>query len=226
MKTKITFAIEPSKLRIGFIEAFDVKVKNSRREYIAKIEQETDFVLQPDFIYPDKMRKAIRSLLRSFGFQPSGRNRPASEFLVKDLQNRGEFNCINNIVDINNHISLISHLPISVVDLDKSGYDIVIRRGLEGEKYVFNNEGHELSLRDLVLVAKPGAAGTAFASPVKDSQATKVFEDTTNIAVIIYSSTNIVSEEELASLLQRFCQLLKTEADAQSVEYAILDATS
>lgn len=170
------------------------------------------------------MQKGIRSLLKTFGFHPSGRSRPASEFLCKDLQNRGSFNFINNVVDINNHLSLVSHLPISTFDLDKSGNDLCLRVGLDDESYVFNREGQTLSLKKLLVVARHGSDNAAIGSPVKDSQATKVFEETANIAVIIYSSGNLTSEKDLQRLLERYMLLIKKETGAEELESAILDA--
>ncbi len=226
MKTKLVFSLPPTLLRIGMIEAFDIKVKDSSARYQTRVNREIQPFLGADFIFPDHMQKGIRSLLKSTGFHPSGRSRPASEFLCKDLQNRGQFNFINNVVDINNHISLYSHLPISVFDLDKAGQDLCIRLGLDDETYIFNREGQILSLKKLMVVARHGADRSAIGSPVKDSQDTKVFAETRNIVVFIYTSTNMTSIPELEKIMADFSQLLKEEAGASSVEGVILDASS
>ncbi len=224
MKTSLVISLPPSSLRAGLIEARDVTVRPSSPEYRERINSDTRKFVSPDFIYPDYMQKGIRSLLKTFGFHPSGRSRPASEFLFKDLQNRGSFNFINNVVDINNHLSLITHLPISTFDLDKSGHDLCLRVGFDDESYVFNREGQLLSLKKLLVVARRGSDNAAIGSPVKDSQATKVFEETRNIAVIIYSSGNITSEDEMQQLLERYMLLLKKETGAAELAGAILDA--
>jgi DNA/RNA-binding domain of Phe-tRNA-synthetase-like protein len=224
MKTNLIFSIPPSQLRIGLIEAINVCVGPTDAYYKASIEQETAHILKDDFQYPDHIRKGIRSLLKTFGFHPSGRSRPASEFLVKDLINRKEFNSINNIVDINNHLSLKSHLPISVLDLDKTGTDLCIRTGLPDEKYIFNKEGQLLSLKNLILVADQSPANGAYGSPVKDSQATKIFAETKNILGIIYTSANITPVEELESLLEEFANHLQKQAKAEKIDFSILDA--
>ena len=119
MQTKVTFDLPESTLRIGFLEAFNINVKPSTEKYQQIITKDIEGMLKPGYAYPDNMQKGVRSLLKTFGFHPSGRSRPASEYLFKDLTNRGSFNYINNIVDINNHISLTYKLPISVFDLDK-----------------------------------------------------------------------------------------------------------
>ncbi|MFZ2956575.1 MAG: phenylalanine--tRNA ligase beta subunit-related protein [Candidatus Ozemobacteraceae bacterium] len=224
MDTNIAFYLSPGPLQIGLIEADGVCVLPSRAAYVQKISEEIAHILQPGWVYPDSLQKGIRSLLKAYGFHPSGRNRPASEFLVKDLQGRGSFNSINNVVDINNHVSLISHLPISIFDRQKTGNQLMIRVGMEGEQYIFNREGHELSLRDLLIVARGDGDKAALGSPVKDSQATKVFEGTSSLVGIIYSSTTLLVPNALAGILGRFADLLKTEAMAKHVEWSIIDA--
>lgn len=224
MKTEVTLSLPPSSLRIGIIEALNVKIRPSSDSYLKNVSSEISAMLKDDFMYPDHLQKGIRGVLKSFGFHPSGRNRPASEFLYKDLQNRKEFNSINNVVDINNHISLKCNLPISVLDLDKTGYNLCVRIGLEGEDYVFNHEGQVLSLKKLLLIARQGENSPAYGSPVKDSQATKIFETTQNIIVFVYTSSNITTEESLQGILDEFAHLLKSEAEAEVVETKIIDS--
>jgi len=225
MKTRVVFSLPPGPLQIGLIEADGVRVGPSRPAYLERISAEVAPILAPEWIFPDNYQKGIRSLLKAYGFHPSGRNRPASEFLVKDLLGRGAFNPINNVVDINNHLSLTTHLPISIFDRAKAGDDLILRVGIEGEQYVFNREGQELSLKHLLLVARHDTtpAGTPVGSPVKDSQATKVFEDTSSITGVVYSSQSLLTGAALAEVMTRFATLLREEAMATDVEWKILD---
>lgn len=224
MQTQVTLSLPPSHLRLGLVEAFNLSVKPSSENYLARIAKETGHLLKEDFVYPDQLQKGIRGLLKNFGFHPSGRNRPASEFLFKDLQNRHEFNAINNVVDINNHLSLKYHLPISVLDLDKTGANLCLRVGLENEEYIFNREGQILSLKKLLLVARQGDDRSPLGSPVKDSQATKIFAETKNVIVFVYTSANITSHEQLQQMLDEFGRLLKEEAEAERIETQIIDS--
>src|SRR3712207_7695492 len=50
---------------------------------------------------------ALPILLRNGGFRPSGRNKPASEYLAQAAR-EGRFPRINNLVDVNNLVSLRS----------------------------------------------------------------------------------------------------------------------
>ena len=67
---------------------------------------------------PDDIKTQIRDLLRHGGFKPSGRSKPASEYLVSAVQ-KGRLDTINPAVDCCNVASLHSGLPISVVDIGR-----------------------------------------------------------------------------------------------------------
>src|SRR6266540_965066 len=67
----------------------------------------------------DTVREAVRALLRHGGFKPSGRSKPASEYLIRAAR-EGLLKPINLAVDACNAVSLHSGLPISVVDLDRA----------------------------------------------------------------------------------------------------------
>src|SRR5881394_2170050 len=60
----------------------------------------------------DAVREAVRSLLRHGGFKPTGRSKPASEYLLKAVR-EGLLSSINLAVDACNVVSLHSGLPIS-----------------------------------------------------------------------------------------------------------------
>ena len=74
----------------------------------------------------------------------------------------------------------------------------------------------------MLLVAKTGAE--AIGTPVKDSQATKVFEPTNKIAFFVYTSSNITSKEEMNKILDEIGKYLQKEANATDIATAVLDA--
>src|SRR4051812_43526603 len=67
----------------------------------------------------DALRAAIRDLLRHGGYKPTGRGKPASEYLIRAATD-GALASINLAVDACNVTSLHSGLPISVVDFDRA----------------------------------------------------------------------------------------------------------
>lgn len=132
----------------------------------------------------DGARTAIRDLLRVGGFKPSGRSKPASEYLL-GAAGTGRLGPINPAVDACNAVSLHSLLPISVIDLELAAEPLRIRVAGADESYVFNPSGQELDLSGLLVLAD--AAGPC-ASPVKDSQRTKTHPGTTRTLSIVWGS--------------------------------------
>jgi hypothetical protein len=75
--------------------------------------------LRPDAPAPvardEAVRAAVRDLLRHGGYKPTGRGKPAAEYLARAAA-EGTLGPINAAVDACNAASLHSGLPISVVD--------------------------------------------------------------------------------------------------------------
>ena len=119
-------------------------------------------------------RGAVRDLLRYGGYKPTGRGKPASEYLVR-AASEGALAPINLAVDACNAVSLHSALPISVVDLDRAGAPFRIGLAPAGASYVFNASGQEIDLGGLLcLFDAEGPCGNA----VRDAQRTKTRSET------------------------------------------------
>src|SRR5262245_35552799 len=88
----------------------------------------------------DAVRASIRDMLRHAGFKPTGRAKPASEYLLR-AQAEGGLKPINFAVDACNLVSLYSGLPISVVDFDRLAWPLSIQPAELGASYVFNASG-------------------------------------------------------------------------------------
>lgn len=161
---------------------------------------------------------AVRDLLRFGRYKPTGRGKPASEYLVKAAV-EGRFPRINNLVDINNLVSLESRLPISLVDLARAGTsEFMLRRGRAGEAYVFNATGQTIEVQDLLLVARL-PADEACANPVKDSMATKLGDDATDVMAVLYAPA--ASAALLSDATRRFAEALAAWGGATSVAHAV-----
>jgi DNA/RNA-binding domain of Phe-tRNA-synthetase-like protein len=171
----------------------------------------------------EPVRRAVRDLLRHGRYKPTGRAKPASEYLL-GVAREGEMPRINNLVDINNLVSLETLLPASVIDVERAGTRrFWLRRGGGGESYVFNGAGHSIELTDLLLVAardgEGDAAGRPCANPVKDSMATKVNEATREVLVVLYAPASLAAL--VASGLSRYAALL-AGTGAQAIRTSIV----
>jgi hypothetical protein len=126
---------------------------------------------------PDGLRAAVRDLLRADGFKPSGRNKPASEYLSRGLPT------INVAVDAGNAVSLHGGLPVSVVDLDRLTPPLRVGIAPAGTRFPFNPSGQVLDAAGLLCLFD--AEGVS-ATPVKDAQRTKTGDDTLHTLCVVW----------------------------------------
>jgi DNA/RNA-binding domain of Phe-tRNA-synthetase-like protein len=135
----------------------------------------------------DAIKGAVRDLFRHGGYKPTGRGKPASEYLIKAVGN-GRLGTINRAVDACNVVSLHSGLPISVVDLGRTQGAIRIGLAPPETEYVFNPGGQTIKFAGLVCVSDelgPCANG------VKDSQRTKTSDESTETLSLIWGTSEL-----------------------------------
>ena len=175
---------------------------------LAYYDLEAEAPLSPD----DVTKKSVRDCLRHGGYKPTGRGKPASEYLIKAVEKEwlSPQKGINLAVDLCNVVSLHSGLPISVVDAALAKEPL--RLGLAEPKtsYVFNPSGQEIDIGGLVsLFDEAGPCG----GPVKDSQRTKTSEATRETISVIWGC-QALSERTDAAL--RWYRELLTNAGVET----------
>ena len=143
-------------------------------------------LLSPEAAVPvvrdEALRLAIRDMLRHGGYKPTGRGKPASEYLVRAAA-EGGLGSINAAVDACNVVSLHSGFPISVVDRDLAAPPFRVAVGGAAESYVFNASGQTIDVAGLVGLYD--AAGPC-ANAVKDAQRTKTSPETRRTLSVIW----------------------------------------
>jgi DNA/RNA-binding domain of Phe-tRNA-synthetase-like protein len=150
----------------------------------------------------ESVRGAVRDLLRLAGYKPTGRGKPASEYLVR-AASEGALNSINAAVDVCNAVSLHSGLPISVVDLDRARAPFRIGVAPDGSSYVFNASGQEIDLGGLLcLYDADGPCGNA----VRDAQRTKTGDETRATLSVVWGCAGF--EPRLHDAVQWYRSLL------------------
>ncbi|WP_394824852.1 phenylalanine--tRNA ligase beta subunit-related protein [Pendulispora albinea] len=138
----------------------------------------------PHIHHDDAIRGAVRDLLRHGGYKPTGRGKPASEYLIRAAADGG-LRSINAAVDACNAVSLHSGLPISVIDLDLASTPLSIAVAPAGARYIFNPAGQEIDLEGLLcLVDAHGPCANA----VKDAQRTKTNDETLRTLSIVWGT--------------------------------------
>lgn len=132
----------------------------------------------------DEVRNAVRELLRHGGYKPTGRGKPASEYLLRAV-GEGALSSINAAVDACNVASLHSGLPISVVDLSLAKPPFRVGLAAPGSSYVFNRGGQTIDLGGLLCLFD---ADGPCANAVKDAQRTKTTPETTHTLSVVWGT--------------------------------------
>ncbi|MCB9754118.1 MAG: hypothetical protein H6713_29600 [Myxococcales bacterium] len=163
----------------------------------------------------EELRQVVRDLLRHGGYKPTGRGKPASEYLVK-AAGKGALGSINLLVDACNVVSLHSGLPISVVDLDRAAPPLRVGIADKGARYVFNSAGQEIDVGGLLcLFDREGPCANA----VKDSQRTKTHDDTRRSLSLLWAP--IGHEDQAARAADWYRELLE-RADATTGDVSMV----
>ena len=147
----------------------------------------------------DSVREAVRALLRQGGFKPTGRSKPASEYLIKAVSEK-KLSSINLAVDVCNVVSLHSGLPITVIDLDLARPPFRVGIADTGATFIFNASGQTIDLGGLLcLFDAEGPCGNA----VKDAQRTKTTPQTRRTLSLIWGTTALPGRADHATAWYR-----------------------
>ncbi len=155
----------------------------------------------------EAVRTAVRDMLRWGGYKPTGRGKPASEYLVRAAGD-GALGSINLAVDVCNAVSLHSGLPISVVDLELARPPFRIAVAPGGASYVFNRAGQVIDLSGLVCLFD---ADGPCANAVRDSQRTKTRPETHRTLSVVWG---VAGHEERLEATTRWYRRLLEESGA------------
>jgi len=219
---EIDAALAPCPATFGLIWAEGIRPPTTPSDPPAFLEPLLSAALNTgDEYVPLEVRQRVRKMLRHGKYKPSGRSKPASEFLLRAALSES-FPIVNGPVDVNNAISLESGFPGSIFDAALSGRHLLIRRGLPDEEYVFNPSGQMIDLQDLLLVCRKTNAGwEPCGNPVKDAMTTKISADTVGVIAVLYAPLDepISSVEDWS---RRYAATLAEHCDASESGYEVI----
>jgi DNA/RNA-binding domain of Phe-tRNA-synthetase-like protein len=159
----------------------------------------------------EAVRAAVRDMLRVGGYKPTGRGKPASEYLVR-AAGEGALGPINLAVDACNAVSLHSGFPISVVDLDRARAPFRVGVAPPGATYVFNASGQEIDLGGLLCLFD---ADGPCANAVRDAQRTKTRAESTRTLSVLWGCSGF--EDRLRDA-ERWYRALLEDAGATTAD--------
>lgn len=225
----IEHAIPRDDVLLGAVRAFDVDVSRYPSDFDERLGALIDRRKKELAPEEEARRTAARDILRNGSYKPTGRGKPASEYLLRAAERPDyTFPRINGPVDVCNYVSLLHVVPISLWDVDRSRVDrFLFRLGLEGERYVFNAGGQEIELKDLLVGCRvrdeANPTEDPIVNPIKDSLATKTTPKTRRVAACIYAPSAAVSASDLRDMCREFAHLLAECGDDVDTGHAVLE---
>ncbi len=154
-----------------------------------------------------------RNAYKKLGKDPS-RYRLSSESLVKRVVKGNDLYIVNNIVDINNLISLHTCYSVGTYDLDKVKGSITFTVGEENERYDGIGRG-SINLENLPVFEDEDGK---FGSTTSDSIKAMITNDTTHILMNIIA---FEEDENLERYIEYSKKLLERFADATIIDTKI-----
>jgi DNA/RNA-binding domain of Phe-tRNA-synthetase-like protein len=215
----IRLELDHPTLRLALIHATDVQAAPSPASLLEELARAEAAVRADPTRFPEPVRQALRDVLRHGGYKPTGRGKPASEFLLAQALSGG-LPRILNLVDINNLASLRHAHPISVFDADALGPELSVRFGRAGERYVFNPSSQSMEIAGLPVMAR-GLEREAVGNPVKDSMLCKVSTGTRRALYVVYGSARL-DPQLLRACAAELGELLRRHAGARQLEHTFL----
>ncbi len=225
--TQITIGDEIPNFCAAIVEARGVTLGASTPRINEYCDRVVASVTEHGMVGGEIRLRNVRDLLRSGGYKPAGRNKPAQEYLLRTAMRDGRLPRILNAVDLINVVSLCSGLPISLLSLDKIGESLTIRYGRERESYPFNEAQQSLELKGLICVcAREGETSRPVGSPVKDSMRGKVSDADRNVVAIVYGSLKTAGRDELRHWGRELAQRFSRWCQATSVEDWLVESST
>ena len=159
--------------------------------------------------------KESREAYKRLGKDPS-RYRLSSEALIRRILQGKKVYRINNIVDINNLVSIISFHSVGSYDVDKIKPPVIFAAGQAGDSYKGIGKDF-INIENLPVFSD--SQGN-FGSPTSDSERTMITNESSNIVMNIISFSG---KEDLDQYLNYAQQLLEKYADGKNFASQIVE---
>ncbi len=202
-------------LQIGSIVA-EVTVGDSGDELNAKLDQlvaKIEAGLPVASIAKEAAIAAMRKTYRTVGKDPT-KYRVSSEALLRRIGRGLGLYRVNNVVEINNYVSMKSRCPVCAYDSSKIRGDVRFTVAPEGTVYEGIGRG-ELNIEFLpVFMDEAGA----FGSLTSDSARTCISQET---RTVLFNLVSVHPHDELESWIREAAELLELHAQGKMKEMRI-----
>lgn len=154
--------------------------------------------------------QSTREAYKAFGKSPSEYRNAAEAMLRRIIKGNGLYH-INNVIEINNLMSITTGYSIGSYDKDMLLGSIELRRAPDGEKYQGIGKD-QVNIEHLPTLYDEQ---NAFGNPTSDSRRAMIQIGSHNIISVIYSFDG---KNDLQKVMDRYCELLKKYCSVDKVE--------
>ncbi|MGM9974430.1 MAG: B3/4 domain-containing protein [Clostridiaceae bacterium] len=201
---------------LGIIQCL-VKVENSSEELIKILDDTLGAAAKAleggnitDYPHIGATRKAYRAL----GKDPTKYRNSAEAMLRRAKQGKGLYH-INNVVEVNNILSIASGFSLGTYDTSNIGEEITLERASEGSQY----EGIGKELLNIEYLPALKDSSGYFGNPTSDSTRAMITQNTEEIIMVIYSFDQ---ENGLEELMDKAIELLKAHCSGRDIRKTII----
>ena len=170
-------------INVEYIILNNVTVRRSDKnflEYRKKVIEEIRRKYDLKTLKDNPIIKAYRKFFWKIGIDPT-KIRPSSEALLRRVLQGKEIPLINNVVDTYNLASIITLISMGAYDLDKIRGNIFIRKST-GEEFI-GIGSKKIRTENHIVIADEEKIISIY--PYRDSEYTKITDETRNIIVIL-----------------------------------------
>lgn len=203
-------------LHLGCIE-YSVNIENGSLKLWNEISNQINIIrknIELNDIIKIKNINDSRSLYKKIGKDPYKYRISSEALLRRIIQGKGLYK-INNVVDVNNLISIKSKLSVGSYDIDKLGEFITFRIGEKGESYNGIGKGI-INIENLPVFADEFGV---YGSPTSDSERAMISDKTKNVLTVLIAFSK---DSGLEEHLEDAVMACRTYVEAQNVHSYII----
>lgn len=200
---------------LGLLQC-SVTVSEDPADFLALLNNKIDQLSEVELSQANKRDyiQSTRKAYKALGKDPN-RYRCSAEAMCRRIAKERGLYYINNVVDINNYLSILSGYSMGTYDLAHVTGSITWERAPEGTAY----QGIGKDVLNIEYLPALFDAEGPFGNPTSDNTRAMITKDTKEILMVFYCFNG---GEELEKLLDTAKELLTKYAEAAQIETAIL----
>jgi DNA/RNA-binding domain of Phe-tRNA-synthetase-like protein len=193
-KSKISERFPELSICIGVINRVHVKKEDEQIQKLKKsVYEEVRAKYDAETLKDNSIVRAYRDFYWKLGIDPT-KTRPSGEALLRRVLHGDEIPRISTVVDAYNLASMKTIIPISGLDKDRLNLPFQVRFADDDEAFTGIGMSEPMILTDKMLVLADEKQVLCI-YPHRDSDYTKITENTRNVLIVGYGAPKITREQ-------------------------------